>query len=92
MMKKLQLKILEPKYWKQNIKPKFWIRTSVLSFVLVLWLFIDEYIKTGYYFDPNDIYTLGTHESLIMVLLVYGILSLGIHRIKGGKHGEQNNN
>jgi len=37
-----------------NIKKKFWVRFSFLSFVLAIWLVLDEKIKQGYFFHLNE--------------------------------------
>ena len=43
------------KYIIANIKKKFWLRLSVFSLFLAVWLVIDEWIKEGYAFHPIEV-------------------------------------
>jgi len=72
---------------KQSLKKKFWLRASVFSLITILATLIDEYIKEGYWFNPQDVSKLGTHESIIIVLLVVSVISAVIHKLKGGNDG-----
>ncbi len=55
---------------------------KLLTFLLVtaIWLLIDEKIKEGYFFDPNDLGRL-THETL-MVLILPILLPIAIYMRK----------
>ena len=81
------MKIMSRREAKENIKKKFWLRASVFSLITIFATLIDEYIKEGYWFNPQDVSKLGTHESIITVLLVFSVISAVIHKLKGGNDG-----
>jgi len=56
------------------------LRISALLAILAAWTLIDEIIKEGYAFDPNDIVNPQiTHEKVFIALLISAIL-LGLRR------------
>ena len=71
-------------YIVANIKKKFWVRFSFLSFVLAVWLVLDEKIKQGYFFHLNEASNPLCHEFWVVVLLLISAVSYAIHKLKGG--------
>ena len=63
-----------------QIKKNFWKRVSWLSFISIVALLGDEYIKEGYFFDINDIPVLGTHENLIIISLLVALVATILRR------------
>jgi len=63
-------------------------RLSFLFLTLSLYTLVDEFVKEGYVFDPNDLINLSlTHEKIFLCFLVIGLL-LGLR--KGvGKAGQR---
>ena len=70
-----------------SLKKRFWLRAGILSFSGVALVMLDEYLKEGYLFNPNDITLIGSHESIILVLIVFGWFSLFKHGTKVKKDG-----
>ena len=70
-----------------NLKKRFWLRAGVLSFSGAALVIIDEYLKEGYLFNPNDITLIGSHESIVVTLIFFGGLSLFKHGMKVKKNG-----
>jgi len=55
-------------------------RLSFLFLTLSLFTLIDEFVKEGYVFDPNDLINLSlTHEKIFLCFLVIGLF-LGLRR------------
>lgn len=73
-------------YIIKNIKHKFYIRASILSFILAVWLLIDEKVKEGYFFNPVEVKNPAFHEFWVVVFLLISIISYAIHK-KGGDKG-----
>lgn len=48
-------------------------------------LLLDEFIKEGYWFDPDDIVDVGSHESIIVALMVTGLVSTVVNPPDYGK-------
>jgi Ni,Fe-hydrogenase I cytochrome b subunit len=38
--------------------------------IVLLGVFVDEYVKEGYIFNPNDIVKIATHENIVLILLL----------------------
>ena len=67
----------------------------VLSGFVILLLLIDEAIKEGYVFDCRDVFIIGTHEFLVVAIIVItttytiytrftsGIVTYIYHRVRG---------
>lgn len=65
-----------------NLSCKLRLRLSSATAILALLVLIDEIIKEGYIFDPNDlINTQITHEKIFIILFVISIL-LGLRSKK----------
>lgn len=47
-------------------------RIIMWIFLLIFGVIIDEYIKEGYIFNPDDLLVPFTHEQIIVVLLIIG--------------------
>jgi len=62
-----------------DLKKKFWLRLSYFSASLALVIFGDELIKEGYGINPNDFLTPGTHENLMLILLIVSVASAVKH-------------
>lgn len=58
----------------QDLKRKPWKRGIFWIILFIIGLLGDEYIKEGYLFDPEDVTVYGTHEFLIVLLSVLGVL------------------
>ena len=78
------MKILSKEYIIANIKKNFWARLSLLSFVLAIWLMLDEKIKQGYFFHIKEVANPFCHEFWVVVFLLISIISYAIHKLKGG--------
>ena len=61
-----------------NELKKKWRRRVILWLSgLIILLFLDEYIKEGYLFNPNDIWNWNiTHEKIILILFLFLIYLL----------------
>ena len=66
----------------KNLKKKFVIRSAVFSAGLIPLVLIDEYIKEGYWFSTSDVTKIGTHESIIVMLLTYSLASFNYWLLK----------
>jgi len=69
------MKLPSKQYIITNIKKKFWKRVSWLSFISIIALLGDEYIKEGYVLNPSDITNPLAHEFWIIVLAIVCIIS-----------------
>jgi len=55
-------------------------RLAFLFLTLSLFILVDEFVKEGYVFDPNDLINPSlTHEKIFLCFLVIGLL-LGLRR------------
>jgi len=72
-------------YIIENIKKKFWARLSLLSFILAVWLMLDECVKEGYFFRISEITDPAYHEFWVVVLLLVSAISYAIHKLRGGR-------
>jgi len=59
-----------------DLRKKFWLRSLIFSLFSTGFLIVDEYVKEGYLFNPQDLLVPGTHESLLALVGVYGTVSL----------------
>jgi len=59
-----------------DLRKKFWLRSLIFSLFSASFLLVDEYVKEGYLFNPQDLLVPGTHENLLAVVGVYGTVSL----------------
>lgn len=59
-----------------DLRKKFWLRSFIFSLFASGYLLVDEYVKEGYLFNPQDLLVPGTHESLLALVGVYGTVSL----------------
>lgn len=48
-------------------------RLEVFLFFTTFYLLADEAVKEGYFFKPSDVFAVGTHENLIIVLLIINL-------------------
>jgi len=67
-----------------QIKKKFWKRLSWLSFISIIALLGDEYIKEGYLFNPADVTNPLAHEFWIIVFIIISVTSTYISKTRGG--------
>jgi hypothetical protein len=44
--------------------------------IVLLGVFVDEYVKEGYIFNPNDIVKIATHENIVLILLLVLIVTV----------------
>jgi len=54
---------------------KIHLRLPILLIGLAVLLVIDEYIKEGYLFDLRDVFIVGTHEFVVVVLFLLSPIS-----------------
>ena len=59
-----------------DLRKKFWLRSFIFSLFSAGFLLVDEYVKEGYFFNPQDLFVPCTHENLLAVVGVYGTVSL----------------
>ncbi len=59
-----------------DLKKRFQIRFAVFSLFFSIWLLVDELIKEGYLFSPEDVRIPGTHEFIITLIFVINLLIL----------------
>ncbi len=59
-----------------DLKKKFWTRFAVFSLFISIWLLVDELIKEGYLFSPDDVRIPGTHEFIIALIFVINLVIL----------------
>jgi len=78
------MKLPSKEYIIANIKKKFWARLGLLSFVLAVWLVLDEKIKQGYFFHIKEVANPLCHEFWVVVFLLISVISFVIHKLKGG--------
>jgi len=77
------MKLPSREYIIANIKKNFWARLSLLSFVLAMWLMLDEKIKQGYFFHIKEVTNLFCHEFWVVVFLLIAVISFVIHKLRG---------
>jgi len=78
-----------PSWLYAQIKKHFIKRLSWWSFMAVVALLGDEYIKEGYLFNIKEIANPFCHEFWVVVFLLISTTSYVVHRLKGGnKHSE----
>jgi len=65
-----------------QIKKNFWKRVSWLSFISIVALLGDEYIKEGYLFNPADVTNPLAHEFWIIVFIIISVTSTYISKKK----------
>lgn len=65
--------------WRRELKKRAMNRVEWWLVWAVVGLLVDEYVKEGYWFRPEDLMTPVTHEFLIMML----VLCLGFVRLIG---------
>jgi hypothetical protein len=48
------------------------IMKRIITWIMIVLagVLIDEYIKEGYLFNPNDIVKIATHENIVLILLL----------------------
>lgn len=80
----MRIRHISTKEAKNLIKNKFWKRVSVLSILMIPIVLVDEYISQGYIFNPGDVTKVGTHESLIIILVTISLISTIIDKNTGG--------
>lgn len=78
------MKLPSRKWIIEQITKNFWKRLSWLSFIVVIYLLGDEYLKEGYLFNPTDLVNPYSHETLAILLTIVAILSFLKHRFRGG--------
>jgi hypothetical protein len=44
--------------------------------IVLAGVLIDEYIKEGYLFNPNDLIKIATHENIVLILLLVLIVTV----------------
>lgn len=54
----------------RELRKKFWQRAVVFPLGVAGVVLLDEYIKEGYLFKPSDILIPGTHESIVLGLIL----------------------
>jgi len=87
----MKIKVMDSKSAIEGLKKSLWLRLSNLSFFAVLFLLVDEKIKEGYFFRPSDLLLIGSHESLITMFVLIGVISFAIHKKRGvGNEGRNN--
>ena len=74
--------IFSKEYIIQNLRKKFWIRSSFFSFVLAILVLIDNYIVNKRVFDIKQVSEIGSHENIFVVLVIYSIIALVINMVK----------
>ncbi len=52
-----------------DLKKKAGLRIRIFLIFLIIWLFVDEFVKEGYLFSLDDVFQPLTHEFLIIVLV-----------------------
>lgn len=65
-----------------QLKKKFWIRSAVFSLILGIAVLVDEFIKEGSPPDIRDLSQIDSHETIMLVLLIYSIVAMCIHKAK----------
>jgi len=58
-----------------QVKKKFWKRVSWLSFISIIAVLGDEFIKEGHILDPADVTSPFAHEFWVMILAVVCFIS-----------------
>jgi len=74
-----------------GLKKKMWLRLSNFSIFAIAFLLVDEFIKEGYLFKVSDVLEIGTHENLISIFALVGVISYIIYK-KGEVGNEGRNN
>jgi len=65
----------------KDLKKRWRSRLVLATIALTLWLLMDEYVKEGYLFKPEDVLVAGTHEWIITLILASAPSALLAHEI-----------
>jgi len=75
-----------PEWLKTQIKKKFWERLSWISFVSIIALLGDEYIKEGYILNLSDVTNPLAHEFWIVIFSIVCLVSTYISEKREAKN------
>jgi len=78
------MKLPSKEWLVAQIKKNFWKRVSWLSFISIIALLGDEYIKEGYWFNPADVTNPFAHEFWFVILAIVCLVSTYISKTRGG--------
>lgn len=67
---------------KDDLKKNVHKRINVWLIIVAIALLVDEYVKEGYLFDPNDVIVPATHENLLFWVFIIFLL-LNIEKLRG---------
>lgn len=70
-----------------ELREKFWKRVSVFSLGLAVLVLIDEWIKEGYVFNPDDISCIGSHETIFILFVFISLFAHVKHMRNKKKRG-----
>jgi len=65
----------------KDLKKRWKRRLALATVALVAWLLMDEYVKEGYLFKPEDLLIPGTHEFIIALIVALAPSALLAHEI-----------
>jgi len=68
-----------------DLKKNFYKRSLFWIALIIFGLLCDEYIKEGYLFDIQDVTTYGTHEFLVVMFLLLGVVVVTYNKVKNRK-------
>jgi hypothetical protein len=54
------------------------IMKRIITWIMIVLagVLIDEYLKEGYLFNPNDLIKIATHENIVLILLLVLIVTV----------------
>jgi len=58
-----------------DLKKRIHLRLPILLIGLAVLLVVDEYVKEGYLFDVRDVFIVGTHEFIVVLLFLLSPIS-----------------
>jgi len=76
------MKLPSKEWLVAQIKKNFWKRVSWLSFISIIAILGDEYIKEGYWFNPADVTSPLAHEFWFVILAIVCLVSTYISEKK----------
>jgi len=68
-----------------DLKKNFYKRSLFWIALVIFGLLTDEYIKEGYLFDIRDVAVYGTHEFLVAILSLLGVVIAMYNKVKDKK-------
>ena len=73
----------------EYLRKNFAVRASSMMYFFAGYLLIDEYLSQGYLFNPEDLFIIGSHESIITTLIIISTINLLRVRINERRNGKR---